>query len=149
MEWKDLCVDFMRKAEVVCVSTMNTEGYPETRAMFNLYREDQFPGLREFLKAIPDFTVYLTTNTSSRKIAQIRANPRANLYYSLPEQWFGFNLVGTLMEVNDPEIRSSLWQPGWEIYYPGGWKDPDYAVLKLNPHQARCYYQLQTFEFNL
>lgn len=134
---------------IVYVSTVNSEGFPETRAMFNLINEDQYPGLKPFFKELTGFTVYFTSNTSSRKVAQIRSLPHACAYYSVPEQWFGLNLIGTLEEVNDREIKRTLWQPGWEMYYSQGWEDPDYAVLRLKPHQARCYYQLQTYNFKI
>jgi general stress protein 26 len=149
MDWRKLCLDLMRRTAIVYVSTVNSEGFPETRAMFNLINEEQYPGLKAFFKEAPDFTVYFTSNTSSRKVAQIRALPRACAYYSLPEQWFGLNLIGHLEEVHEPELKRSLWQPGWEMYYPQGWEDPDYAVLSLKPHEARCYYQLQTCHFEI
>ncbi|MEN6389281.1 MAG: pyridoxamine 5'-phosphate oxidase family protein [Syntrophomonas sp.] len=149
MDWRKLGMDMMRKTAIVYVSTINSEGFPETRAMFNLINEEQYPGLEPFFRELPDFTVYLSSNTSSRKVAQIRSLPQACAYYSLPEQWFGLNLIGRLEEVKDEKIKRSIWQPGWEMYYPKGWEDPDYAVLRLNPHEARCYYQLQTCNFEI
>ncbi|MGE5417042.1 MAG: pyridoxamine 5'-phosphate oxidase family protein [Acidobacteriota bacterium] len=147
MDWKTLSLELMKISEVVCVTTINADGYPETRAMFNLLRQEQFPGLQSFLHQSPAFTVFLTTNTSSRKLQHLRTNPRASVYYCAPLDWRGLDLVGNLIEITDQEIKKNLWQPGWELYYPGGWEDPDYSVLLMTPHHARYYHQLDCVDF--
>lgn len=51
-------------------------------------------------------------------------------------------LGGEVEIVASREIKESLWQEGWEMYYPGGVSDPDYAILCLRPVCAKYYHQL-------
>ena len=141
---QQLSRELMDTAEVAMLTTIGAEGFPETRAMFNLRRRTQFPGLVHFFaQHQADFLVYFTTNTSSRKLTQLARNPRASVYYSRPADWRGLNLVGSLEVVSDPGLKERLWQEGWELYYPAGPQDPDYTVLRLKPQFGRYYHQLQ------
>ncbi len=147
LDLKQLAQETVCRADVAVVTTINGEGFPESRAMFNLRLEKQFPNLQAFFQGREAFEIYLTTNTSSRKLSQLRNNPKASIYFSLPEEWRGIDLVGNLTEVTDSSIKQGLWQAGWELYYPGGWEDPDYCVLMMKPQFIRYYHQLQTVEF--
>ena len=53
------------KQSTAFISSIDEQGYPQTKAMLA-------PRLREGLK-----TIYFTTNTSSRRVAQYRLNPKA------------------------------------------------------------------------
>lgn len=139
--------ELLQLADAAYVTTVNQQGFPETRAMFNLRRTEQFPGLTAFFAGEDDFTVYLTTNTSSRKIAQLADNARTSVYYCRTEDWRGLNLIGEMTIVNDRAVRERLWQKGWELYYPAGPDDPDYCVLMMKPTEARYYHQLETVVF--
>lgn len=139
-----LFVDLMTRAEAAYVTTVDEDGFPQTRAMFNLRRRAQFPSLEAmFAEHAEDLLTYFTTNTSSRKVAQLAANAKAAVYYAEPAEFRGLNLVGRLDIVTDNEIKRRLWQPGWERYYPEGPTDPDYAVLRMRLLSARYYHRLQ------
>jgi general stress protein 26 len=142
-----LCADLMTRAEAAYVTTVDEDGFPQTRAMFNLRRQAQFPVLEAlFREHAANLLTFFTTNTSSRKVAQLAANAKAAVYYAEPAEFRGLNLVGWLDIVTDDEIKHRLWQPGWERYYPGGPTDPDYAVLRMRPMSARYYHRLQVIE---
>ncbi len=132
----------METAPVAFLTTINGEGFPETRSMFNLRRKEQFPGLRVFDRDPGSFTAWFTTNTSSSKVAQVRSNPRACVYYSDPDHWRGLMLLGLATVVEDGAMKRELWQEGWEMYYPGGPGDPDYALLRLEPSELKYYHQM-------
>ncbi len=143
------CIELMEVAEAAYVSTIDPDGFPQTRAMLNLRRSDQFPGLVDlFKKHRDDFMVYLTTNTSSSKIAHIRRNPKVSVYYCKPSEWRGLMLGGEIEIVADRAIKEAIWQKGWEMYYPGGSQDPDHTVLRLVPKFARYYHALNFFNFD-
>lgn len=57
------------KQSTAFISSVDGEGFPNTKAMLA-------PRLREGLR-----TFYLTTNTSSMRVAQYRENPKACLYF--------------------------------------------------------------------
>ncbi len=148
-EARRLGLELMETAEAAYLTTINGDGYPRTRAMLNLRRKDQYPGLCQlFEKHRGDFLAYFTTNTSSPKIDQIRRNPKASVYYCQPSEWRGLMLSGEIEIVSAKNIKEAVWQKGWELYYPGGTTDPDYTILRLRPISARYYHQLNFAEFS-
>ncbi len=149
-EARQLSIELMEIAEAACLTTIDGHGFPRTRAMFNLRRREQFPGLSGvFEEHQDDFLVYFTTNTSSSKIAQITKNPRVSVYYCKPADWRGLMLGGEIEVIADRDIKKALWQEGWKMYYPEGVDDTDYAVLGLFPKFANYYHQLDSFKLNL
>jgi general stress protein 26 len=147
---RKLGLELLETADAAIVTTVDPEGFPQTRAMFNLRRKEQFPGLgRLFEKHRHDFLVYFTTNSSSLKIAQIKANPRVSVYYCMPSDFRGLMLSGEMELVRDKQEKEQVWQKGWELYYPGGVHDPDHTVLKLRPTIVKYYHQLNFFTFDL
>ncbi|NOY07645.1 MAG: pyridoxamine 5'-phosphate oxidase family protein [Spirochaetes bacterium] len=149
-EAKQLSIELMEIAEAALLTTIDGNGFPYTRGMLNLRRTEQFPGLIEMFKEHrSDFLVYFTTNTSSVKMDQIRGNPGVSVYYCKPDEWRGLMLGGIIEVVTDPGVKETIWQKGWELYYPGGANDPDYTILRLLPRFARYYHQLNFTQFNL
>ena len=84
-------------------------------------------------------TIYLTTNTSSRKIKQIRENKNVCLYFVLPKRFKGVSAIGTIEEVTDQSVKEDFWQTGWFIYYHKGPTDPDYTILKFTTKYMHCW----------
>lgn len=141
------CLDVMRKTEAVLVTSLDESGAPCPRAMFNLRRESQFPGLRDvFADGDARLLVYLSTNTSSEKVRQLMRDSRLALYYCLPSQTCGVMLSGRAAFVSEPEIKRAIWQPGWEIYFPMGTEDPDYTILRLLPSRVKGWLGDRSFD---
>jgi general stress protein 26 len=145
----ELGLRLVETAQVAYLTTINGEGFPETRSMFNLRRKEQFPGIRVFDREPERFTAWFTTNTSSSKVAQIRSNPHACVYYSKPGEWRGLMLAGLIRVIGDADMKRGLWQEGWEMYYPGGPDDPDYSLLRFDPSAFKYYHQLNLVRVNL
>lgn len=149
-EAKRLSRDLRETAEAAYVTTIDPDGYPQTRAMFNLRRKEQFPGLAALFKGHQnDFLVYFTTNTSSPKMAHVKKNPKVAVYYCRAGEFRGLMLSGEMEIVTDRAEKEQVWQKGWEMYYPGGVHDPDHTVLRLRPMAAKYYHQLDSFYFDL
>jgi general stress protein 26 len=149
-ELKRVNVELMAASEAVFLTTIAPGGYPHTRAMLNLRNRRQYPSLADFFKEHDkEMLIYFTTNTSSEKITQIKANQSVSVYYCLPKKFHGLMLGGKIEIVNDPEIKKRLWQDNWTMYYPKGYDDPDHTVLRLKPEFARGWYNSARFEFKL
>lgn len=143
-------LDLLENAEAAILTTIDLDGFPQTRAMFNLHRTEQFPDLEDmFQKNREAFEVYFSTNTSSSKVSHIISNPKASVYYCRPSEFRGLMLGGEMDIVTDKSIKEAIWQKGWEMYYPGGPHDPDHTVLHLRPSFAKYYHQLNRFTFDL
>lgn len=131
---KRTILSIIRTAESVALSTIDSDGAPSTRAMLNL----------------PDNTleeIWFTTNTSSRKVEQIKKNSQGSAYFCLPMKWKGVLLKGTLTVVESLETKHEIWRPNWSIYYPIGVEDPDFTLLRLQPKKGYLYNQMQKLEF--
>lgn len=147
-EARRLGLELMEISEAAYLTTIDRDGFPQTRAMFNLRRTEQFPDLSGlFDKHRDDFLIYFTTNTSSSKVEQIRTNPRVSVYYCKPDAWRGLMLGGEIEIITDKKIKEKIWQNGWKIYYPTGVYDPDYTVLCLRPILAKYYHRLNFAQF--
>lgn len=139
-----LCLELMATAPMAVLSTIDADGFPQTRAMLNLRNPKLFPGCSPLFKAHDnDFMVYFTTNTSSVKMQHITKNNRVSVYYCQPESWHGLMLSGRIAVVTDMKEKLKVWQDGWEMYYPKGPTDPDSTILKLLPDYAKFYHQLR------
>jgi general stress protein 26 len=149
-EIKQASYTLMKKAEAAYLTTIDRDGVPHTRAMLNLRNPKQYPGLIKFFEEYGDnFVIYFSTNTSSEKIAQIRANPLISVYFCAPKKFHGFMLGGSVEIMTDEAIKHALWQEGWEVYYPKGRNDPDYAVLRLIPGFIEGWHKMTRFKVDL
>lgn len=123
------------KAKTVFLSYLDGEGFPTTRAML-APRERE--GIRVF---------WLSTNTSSQKVAAFRKNPKAGLYFVDRRFFRGVSLSGTVEVLEDLESRKRLWKHGDTMYYPRGVTDPDYCVLKFTAEKGRYYSSFRSQDF--
>ncbi|MTI68086.1 MAG: pyridoxamine 5'-phosphate oxidase [Firmicutes bacterium] len=125
------------KAGVSIVSSIDSDGYPNTKAMLP-------PRKREGIKSI-----YFSTNTSSLRVNQYIKNPKACLYFYNKRFLKGVMLKGTMEVLKDTEIKELIWNQGDEMFYPQGISDPDYCVLKFTASKGRYYSNLKSEDFNI
>ena len=79
-----------------------------------------------------DFTVWFGTNPNSRKVAQIKKNPKVTLYY-LENESNGYVMIqGTAELINLQEEKNKRWKPEWEAFYTN--KKEDYLLIKVTPN---------------
>ncbi|WP_325201154.1 pyridoxamine 5'-phosphate oxidase family protein [Oscillibacter sp.] len=123
------------KAKLAYLSYLDAEGFPTTRAML-APRERE--GIRVF---------WFSTNTSSRKVAAFRENPKGSVYFVDRRFFRGVSLSGTVEVLEDPESKRRLWQVGDVMYYPQGVTDPDYCVLKFTAEKGRYYSNFKSEDF--
>jgi general stress protein 26 len=145
-EQREYCLNVMKTSPVCFLTTVNENGFPEIRAMFNLKNGKTFPGLATMMDRYDrDFTVILGTNTSSAKVRQIKQSMKTAVYFCNADGFEGVMLSGSMEIVIDTALKKELWQPGWEMYYPKGMDDPDFSVLRLTPDVVKAYGNLSTF----
>jgi general stress protein 26 len=78
-----------------------------------------------------DFTIWLATNPSSRKVNQIKNNPKVSLHYFDKSQMGYVSLMGKAFLVNDPKIKSEKWKEGWDKFYKN--KEDAYLLIEFIP----------------
>jgi len=108
----------IRKAGVAHFITCGAEGYPRTRGM-----EDHNGGAA--------FIFHFFTSASTRKVAEIKANPRVTLGYYDKDSGDYACIFGQAAVLTDDATRAAFWQPAWTRYWPAGPTDPEYVVIRI------------------
>ncbi len=123
------------KQSVSFIGSVDDEGFPNLKAMLP-------PRKRDDIK-----TFYFTTNTSSKRVAQYRENPKACIYFCDKRFFRGVMLKGVMEVLEDAASKEMIWQEGDTMYYPQGVTDPDYCVLKFTANTGRYYTNFSSEDF--
>lgn len=128
---------FIGKQDVAFIASVDAEGYPNIKAMLAPR------------KTVGAKTIYFSTNTSSLKVEQFKANPKSGVYFYNKGllKYEGLLLTGDIEVIEDQTTKDMLWQDGDEKYYSGGVTDPDYCVLKFVAKEGRYYSNLNSESF--
>ncbi len=146
---KQKCLELIQQADAIFLSTIDSEGYPQTRAMVNLHNKTQFPHAVPFIEKQDDFSIYFTTHNHSEKMKQLNANPKVSAYFCNAKAFHGLMLAGEIESVTDPVIKKTLWDDEWTIHYPGGVDGPECGILRLKPTMAKGWYHSSAYELDL
>ncbi len=100
--------------------TIDSTGTPHVRTM------DPFP---------PDenMVIWLGTNRNSRKVQEIKNNPKVALYYSNNEGAGYVSFTGIASLVDDPEKKAAFWKDVWDNFYSN--KEEQYLLIKIIPEK--------------
>lgn len=109
--------DIMASAHYCDLITLDSTGRPRSRVMDPFSPED-------------DMVVWLGTRRSSRKVTQIRNDPRVTLQYFSPEDFGYVTIAGTAELVDDPAEKSARWKDAWNTFYPDR---EAYLLIKVKP----------------
>ncbi len=143
------CVELIEESQVAILSTIDSRGFPDTRAVFNLRCREKFPKqIKNFKKYSRSLAAFFTTNNSSGKMAQIRENNCVSVYFCNAWNSFGVMILGTIDIIEDKRLKNEFWQDDWVQYYPGGKNDEDYVLLKFNPQSAKGWNSDRTFNLS-
>lgn len=77
-----------------------------------------------------DFTVWLATNPRSRKVEELRKNPRVTLYYADGDNGY-VSLHGMARIVDDGREKERRWKEEWKAYYPD--RKDSYLLIEVTP----------------
>lgn len=124
-------------SSLTILSYIDVDGYPVSRAMLAPRKQ---LGLKEF---------WFTTNTSSNKVACLRKDAQASIYFMDRRFFRAVSLVGTIEVLEDPASKEAIWQEGDTMYYKEGATDPDYCVLKFTAKKGRSYSNFASEDFEI
>jgi general stress protein 26 len=100
--------------------TIDSDGIPNVRTM------DPFP-------PDEDMVIWLGTNRYSRKVQEIKNNPKVALYYSNNNGAGYVSITGIASLVDDPEKKAALWKDAWKNFYSN--KEEQYLLIKIIPEK--------------
>ena len=131
--------EFIAKQKIAFICSVDEEGFPNVKAML---KPRKHIGLSEF---------YFSTNTSSMRVQQYLANPKACIYFYRKGiiHYEGLMLKGTMEVLTDQASKNMIWKCGDKMFYKDGVTDPDYCVLKFTAVGGRYYRDLKTESFDI
>jgi PPOX class probable F420-dependent enzyme len=115
--------ELMRAAGLCALVTLDASGAPQARAM------QPFPPEK-------DLTVWMATNARTRKVGEIRKDPRVTLYYLAPDGTGYVTLRGRATVVDDPAEKAKRWMPAWDAFYEDANRGSDYVLLRVTPSRV-------------
>ena len=117
---KVAALEIMKAAHYCVLITVDSSGQPHARVMDPFLPEDEM-------------TVWLGTNPRSRKVKQLRQDPRVTLFYFDKDGLGYVSLIGHAHLINDPEEKASRWKEEWKQFYPN--RETDYLLISVTPER--------------
>ena len=117
--------DVMEKARYCTLITLHA-GQPQARIV------DPFE---------PDetMTIWMATHRLTRKVGEIRRNPRVTLHYFDTTRMAQVTLVGRAKIVDDPAEKKKRWKPDWKPFYQDENRGSDYVLIRFTPQRLEIF----------
>lgn len=110
--------DIIETVRYGALATVDADGQPRVRTV------DPFPPTE-------DMTIWIATHPATRKLAQIRENPRVTLYYTDPDRAAYVTLMGRARIHEDAATKAAWKHPDIDRFYPD--YPEDYALIEVVP----------------
>jgi general stress protein 26 len=110
----------MHDAEYAAFITLDARGQPQARTVQPVEPDSAM-------------TVWFATNPHTRKVAQLKRDPRATLHYFDRASLAYVTLLGRARVVTDPTEKAAHWQAAWSKFYPD--RDTSVALVEVTPER--------------
>jgi len=110
----------MERARYCTLVTVGADGHPQARVM------DAFPPEAEMV-------VWMATTSLSRKVGEIRSDPRVTLSYFDAKTMGYVTVVGKATLVSDPAEKAKRWKDDWAKIYQDRNRGDDYLLIRVTP----------------
>jgi general stress protein 26 len=110
----------MEAARFCAFATAGEDGRISTRTM------DALPPDKEFV-------VWFATNPKSRKVGELRRNPKVTLYYFDEKTSSYVCLQGRAQLVDDPAAKAAHWKEEWKPFYKD--RGSDLLLIRIQPEK--------------
>jgi general stress protein 26 len=112
--------EVMQQARYCDLATIGLDGQPQARVIDAFAPE-------------ADMTVWIATNPLSRKVGEIRKDPRVTLLYFNPNAMAYVTLIGRATLVTDPAEKAKRWKDDWAALYKDKNRGDDYLLVRITP----------------
>jgi general stress protein 26 len=112
--------EIVLKARYCALVTLGRDGQPQARIVDPLAPE-------------PDLSVWIATSPLTRKVDEIRANPRVTLFYFDPSGPAYVTLHATAELVSDAQEKAKHWKEDWAPFYKDGPRGDDFVLIRARP----------------
>ncbi len=100
--------------------TIGVDGHPQARIVDPFAPEQ-------------DMTIWIGTNPVSRKVTEIRKDPRVTLLYFDTTRDSFVTVIGKGEVVTDAAARAKHWKEAWSNLYKDKFRGDDYVLLRVKP----------------
>lgn len=112
--------EIMTTARYCTFITIGTDGQPQARVV-------------DAVAPDSGFLVWIGTNGVTRKVADVRKDPRVTLmYFNEPNQEY-VALMGRAAIDDDPAHRAAHWKPSWGMMVKDGHRGSDFVLIRVQP----------------
>ncbi|MFQ5630227.1 MAG: pyridoxamine 5'-phosphate oxidase family protein [bacterium] len=111
-------LEIMEASRYCALITLDPTGRPHARTM------DPFPPEN-------DMIIWFGTSSKSRKVKEIRHDPRVSLYYADPGGGGYVVIAGTAFLVDEAKEKQKRWKDEWEEFYSD--QKDNYILIKVIP----------------
>jgi PPOX class probable F420-dependent enzyme len=112
--------EVMQKAHYCALVTIGDDGHPQARVVDPFLPEE-------------DMTVWIATNPVTRKVAQIKKDPRVTLLYYDPDSQAYVTILGRAQVISDPVQKAKRWKEAWATLYKNKNRGDDYVLIQVKP----------------
>lgn len=114
--------DIVQKAHYCTFITIGDDGHPQARIV-----DPTAPDV--------DFTIWFATNPLTRKVEQVRRNPKVTLSCFDSASSSYVSVLGRGSLVGDPVEKQRRWKSDWSAFYPNGPKGSDVVLVRIVPER--------------
>ena len=112
--------EVMQKARYCALVTVGRDGQPQARIVDPLAPE-------------ADLSVWIATSPATRKVDEIRANPRVTLFYFDPAGPAYVTLHAMAGLVTGAAEKAAHWKGDWAPFYKDAHRDDDFILIRSKP----------------
>jgi general stress protein 26 len=112
--------DVMQNAGFCSFITLGDDGHPQARTVDPLGPDR-------------DSSIWVATNPRTRKVGQVRRDPRVTLHCFEPATSSYVTILAKASLVTDAAEKARHWKPSWTPFYPGGAAGADAVLIRLTP----------------
>jgi general stress protein 26 len=84
---------------------------------------------------LQNLDIWMGTNPSLRKVAQIQADNRVSIAFLSEKEHANLILYGRCDVVKDAALNKKYWMPSWSLFFPKGPLSRDYVNLHFTPER--------------
>ncbi|MFY0629864.1 MAG: pyridoxamine 5'-phosphate oxidase family protein [Flavobacteriaceae bacterium] len=117
---KEIAREVILASKNCALITVDSLGVANARAMDPFQPED-------------DFTIWMGTNSKSKKVIDIQNNDKVTLYYFDKTDPGYVTIKGTATLVDSKEAKEKYWKEEWKNFYKD--RETNYLLIKFIPSQ--------------
>src|SRR6185436_11853484 len=119
-EIRSAAFDVMRAARYCTLITIGADGQPQARIVDPLIAENEL-------------RIWIATNPLTRKVDEIRRDPRVTLmFFNAPANEY-VTVLARANQVTDTARKAAHWKPEWQPFYKQQTAGPDFMLFEVKP----------------